>query len=132
MSTTTFLCIAALLVALGAAFERVRLRKYWGRACTGRLWRRRFPSASKVEIREFLNLFIDAFGFGSSRGLCFAPNDRVMEVYRTRYPYPKLMADSLELESFIVRVQERYGVDFLPLWREDITLGELFEKTRVV
>ena len=55
-----------------------------------------------------------------------------MEVYRTRYPYPKLMADSLELESFIVRVQERYGVDFLPLWREDITLGELFEKTRVV
>jgi cystathionine beta-lyase family protein involved in aluminum resistance len=96
----------------------------------GREWRRRFPKAPKADIREFLDLFIAAFGFGESRRLRFSPGDRVMEVYRALYPFPKMMADSMELESFITRVQERYGVDLLPLWREDVTLGELFAYAR--
>jgi len=86
--------------------------------------------ASKVEIREFLDLFIQAFGFSESRRLRFAPDDRVMEVYRALYPFPNMMADSMELESFIERVRERYGVDFFPLWRGDITLAELFAHAR--
>jgi hypothetical protein len=120
------ICIGALLVML----ERIRLRQFWSRACTGRLWRRRFPVASKTEIREFLNLFIDSFGFSPSRRLCFAPDDRPIEVYRAVYPFPKLMADMMELETFCLRAEERYGVDLQAIWREDITLGELFQHTR--
>jgi hypothetical protein len=130
MSTTTFICISALIVALVSALERARFQKYWSRACTGRLWRRRFPDASKAEIREFLDLFITAFGFSESRRLCFAPDDRVMDVYRTRYPHPKMSADSMELESFITRAEERYGVDLLPSWKEEVTLGDLFIQVR--
>ena len=130
MSTTTLICISALIVALCAALERARFQKYWSRACTGRLWRRRFPDASKAEIREFLDLFIAAFGFSESRRLCFAPDDRVMDVYRTRYPRPKMSADSMELESFITRAEERYGVDLLSSWKEEVTLGDLFIQVR--
>jgi len=124
-----YILIAALVFALGAVVERARLRKFWSRACTGRIWKRRFPQASKTEIREFLDLFVEAFAFSPSRRLCFAPDDRVMEVYRALYP-SKFMADSMELESFILRAREHYGVDLLPLWREDITLGDLFTQTR--
>ncbi len=125
----TYIWIAAAVFAFGAVVERVRLRKFWSRACTGRLWKRRFPHASKMEIREFLDLFIDAFAFRQSRRLCFSPDDRVMDVYRALYPYPKLMADSMELETFSLKASERYGVDLVPTWRVDITLGEIYEQT---
>ena len=118
------------MIALGAVIEHVRLRRFWSRSCTGRLWKRRFPNSSKTEIREFLDLFIHAFGFSRSRRLCFAPDDHVMEIYRTLYPFPKVIADSMELEGFILKARERYGVDLLSRWREDITLGELYEHTK--
>ena len=123
-------CISGLVLAGGAALEWVRLRRFWSRACTGKQWRQRFPDASKVEIREFLDLLVEAFAFRQKRRLCFAPNDRIMEIYRALYPFPKMMADSMELEDFIMSAQKRYGVDFLPLWREDITLADLFAQTR--
>src|SRR5947207_949478 len=94
-----YILIAAAVFAFGAIVERVRLRKFRSRACTGRMWKQRFPQASKTEIREFLDLFVDSFAFSPSRRLCFSPDDRVMDVYRAMYPYPKLMADSMELET---------------------------------
>lgn len=128
----SYIWIAAVVLVFGFVVERVRLRKFWSRACTGRLWKRRFPQASKTEIREFLDLFIDAFAFSQSRRLCFSPDDRVIDVYRTLYPYPKLMADSMELETFALKAGERYGVDLVPTWQEDITLGEIYEQTHKV
>lgn len=38
------------------------------------------------------------------------------------------MADSMELETFLESVKEAFGVDLLPVWREDVTLGELYAK----
>ncbi len=124
----TYILIAVAVFAFGAVVERARLRKFWSRACTGRLWKRRFPQASKTEIREFLDLFIDSFAFSQSRRLCFSPDDQVMDVYRALYPYPKFMADSLELETFSLMAEEHYGVDLVPTWRQDITLGEIYEQ----
>lgn len=123
-----------LFVAIGLVFavvlEWARLRKFWARVCTGRLWKRRFPRATKNEIREFLDLFVEAFAFSRSRRLCFSPDDRVLDVYRALYPFPKLVGDAMEMETFAETASERYGVDLLQSWRKDITLGDLFERTR--
>jgi hypothetical protein len=104
------------------------LRPYWERACTGIRWRRRFPNSPKAEVREFLDLFIDAFAFGRRRRCCFLPEDRVMDVYHAIYP-PGSAVDGMELESFCKNLEKRYGVDFATSWREDITLGEIYEQT---
>ena len=104
------------------------LKPYWKRACTGIRWRRRFPNSPKAEIREFLNLFVDAFAFRRRRRCCFTPEDRVMDVYRAIYP-PGSMFDSLELETFCMMLSKRYGIDFATSWRDDFTLGEIYEQT---
>jgi propanediol dehydratase small subunit len=122
-----------LFVALGGGLivefhRQKRLSQYWRRACTGFRWRRQFPDAPKCEIREFLDLFVDAFGFKPKRRCCFAPDDRVMEIYRTVYP-PGDDVDNMELEFLYKKVKKRYGIDLAALWREDVTLGEIYKQT---
>jgi hypothetical protein len=97
---------------------RKALRFYWERACTGTRWRRRFPDSPKPEIREFLDLFVDAFAFRRRRRCCFLPEDRVMDVYRALYP-PGSAVDGMELETFCQLLRKRYGIDFTTSWRED-------------
>jgi propanediol dehydratase small subunit len=108
---------------------RKSLRPYWNRACMGIRWRRRFPDSPKSEIREFLVLFVDAFAFRRKRRCCFAPDDKVMDVYRALYP-PGSWADGLELETMCKMLKKQYGVDYFTSWREDITLGEIYSQTR--
>jgi hypothetical protein len=129
---TKFALIIGLVIApfvLGTFVERGRMRHYWQRACTGRLWRQRFPAASKSEIRQFLDVFIESFGFADRRRLCFAPDDRVMDVYRAVYPH-RFLADGMELETLVRDLQRRYRVEIHGSWRDDITLGDLFRHTR--
>lgn len=118
--------ISVVVISICAIVERVRLHRYWQRTCTGFAWRRRFPNSSKEQLRLFLGLFADAFAFSQSRRLCFAPDDRPIEVYKALYPFPKVMADSMELETFIESIRENFGVDLLPIWSENVTLGELY------
>lgn len=106
---------------------RKALRRYWERVCMGIRWRRRFPDAPKTEIREFLDLFVNAFAFCRKRRCCFSPDDRVMEVYRTLYP-PGSAVDNMELEALCKMLRKRYGIDFATSWREDITLGEIYNQ----
>ena len=124
------IAVLAVLISLPAWIGRRRaLRQYWDRACMGIRWRRRFPDVPKSELREFLTIFVDAFCFDHKRRTCFSPDDRVMEVYRADYP-PGSLADSMELETLGLRLEKRYGIDFTAVWREDITLGELYEHTK--
>jgi len=109
--------------------ERHRFQRFWSRDCTGKAWKAAFPEASKAEIREFLDIFVRAFAFSTSRRLKFKPTDRVMEIYRTRYP-SKLSADMLELETLTKLTRKRYGLDLVPGWRPETTLGEIFERVR--
>ena len=120
---------AVVIVFLSSIQERQKLRRFLERGCAGFRWRRRFPQASKAEIREFLDIFVEAFGFKRSWRLSFAPDDRVMDVYRTLYS-PGSLTDSMELESLVGDLQKHFGVDILGSWREDITLADLFTQTR--
>jgi len=90
-------------------------------------WRRRFPNSPKVQIREFLTIFVEAFAIRHRRRSCFSPDDRVMDLYRAYYPPGHGLADAMELETLSLRLENRYGLDMGAMWREDITLGELYE-----
>jgi hypothetical protein len=129
MTWLGLLGILALSVGGTILVERWRFRRFWDRTCTGASWKAAFPAAPAAEIREFLEMFVEAFDFRPSRKLKFEPADRVMDIYRTRYP-SRLSADSMELETLVSMSQKRHGVDLVPLWRDNITLGELFEQTR--
>jgi len=50
-----------------------------------------------------------------------------MTIYRTVYPL-KNMPDALELETLVRDARASYGLDLMPIWRDDITLGEIFAK----
>ncbi len=104
------------------------LNPYWQRVCAGIRWRRRFPSSSKSDIRDFLSLVVDSFGFPKSRRCCFRPDDKVMDLYHALHP-PGSWIDDMELDTLCASLEKRYRIDFTPLWREDITLGEIYERT---
>ena len=124
------LLVAALALVLPIQIRvRRRMQRYWRRVCTGVLWRRRFPDVTKAEIRDFLDMFVGAFAYRESRRFCFSPDDRVMEIYRAQYP-EKCMADAMELECLARDMRKRYGVDPAAFWKEDITLGDLFNHSR--
>lgn len=105
------------------------LARYWARRCAGTKWKRRFPLASKNEIRAFLGMFTDAFAIRPNRRMCFEPDDRVMNVYEAIYPPGWALAGAFELEDFVQEIKRRYGVNVTPFWNDAITLGELFNLT---
>jgi hypothetical protein len=128
----------ALLIILAGAFgmvfftemrRRRALRRFWDRACMGIRWGRRFPASPKTEIREFLSVVVDAFGFRPSRRCCFSPDDKVTDIYRALNPFEGL-PDDMELETLAERLEERYGVDLFKSCREDITLGDLYAQIK--
>jgi propanediol dehydratase small subunit len=122
------IALIAVVVAIMLAAHPRTIKTYWERSCTGRAWKRAFPRASKGEIRNFLFLFVDAFAFPRKRALQFAPTDKVLSVYRALYPI-KGWPDALELETFALRVEKTYGVELRSIWRDDLTVGEIFEKS---
>jgi propanediol dehydratase small subunit len=124
---TLFIVLAVVaLCVIGQIVESRRMRLFWNRKCAGGQWKKRFPAAPKSEIRDFLRMFVEAFGFRDSRKLCFTPDDRVMDVYRILYPPKWSAVDFMELETFVESFQRAYGIDLIPPWRDDVTLGELY------
>ena len=125
--------ILLVIFLLALPFERKRkrlLNAYWIRSCTGKEWINKFPHCSKESIREFLTIFVDAFLFDAKKRLKFKPDDRIMDVYYASYP-EKGWADALELEYFAKSMKTRYGVDLYTVKNNDVTLGEIFEMTRM-
>ncbi len=53
-----------------------------------------------------------------------------MAIYHVIYPPTCTPVDSFELETFDVKLSKRYGLELLSIWREDLTLGEVFEKVK--
>jgi len=131
----TAIVIAALLLVgwlISLPFERKRkqrLQRYWSRNCTGSQWRTQFPEVPKETIREFLDAFVDGFAFSSKRRLKFNPDDKVMDIYQAIYP-PGSTMDMMELETFAMNLEEKYGFDLSKVDYDEITLGSLFEMTR--
>jgi hypothetical protein len=122
----------ALVAKMSIEEERRRSafrQRFWDRPCTGIRWRRFFPKSNASQIREFLNMVIDAFLFGRKRGIYFSPDDKIMEIYRGLNP-DRSRIDDMELETLASRMRKRYGIDATSFWRDDITLGELFVYTQ--
>lgn len=131
MATSTALLIAAIAgTIIWAVFFGGELPVPFGaRTCQGRDWRRSFPDASKDEIRQFLSTFTESFAFKDRGKLKLNPNDQLLDIYRALYPH-KWQADAMEFETLSDDLQSKYGVNFNSIWREGLTLGQLFEQVR--
>ena len=122
--------IITILVLVASAFWVARNgaplpRPFKTRSCQGAVWQRASPDAPKQEIRSFLSLFVEAFAFHDQHRLKFNPNDKILAVYRARYPH-EWLPDALELETLAQSVEKKYGIQFAQVWNESLTLGELF------
>ena len=127
-----FIVILGVLVLINIRSElksRRLLQRFWSRSCTGQQWKRCFPNASKDSIRDFLGLFVDAFLFSSDKRFKFGPDDKIMEVYKSLYPY-SWSADAMELGIFGMNIEDKYGIDIKRKFTPDITLGQIFDLTR--
>lgn len=128
-SSIIFWTVAGLAVAIEIARRR-QLSRVLDRACAGRDWHCAFPEAPTEEIRAFLKLFVDGFALRRKHYLAFRPADRIMDVYRAINPPKWAAADSMELEIFAQLLERQYRLSLESIWRDDITLGEIFGRTR--
>lgn len=96
-----------------------------GRSCQGKHWRVAFPGSSKHQIRGFLSVVVAAFSFNDGEKLKLSPNDLLLDIYRMLYPH-RWQADALELEILAEDLLHKHGLRLADIWREDLTLGELF------
>ena len=99
------------------------------RACQGRNWHRTFPDASKDEIRQFLLTFTTSFAFDDQEKLKLNPNDQLLDIYHALYPH-RWQGDALEFETLEEDLMAKYGVSLKAVWRDSLTLGQIFEHTR--
>ncbi len=129
MSTSTILFYIAFLFAVvgGAYFGALLPGQYHNRSCQGKGWRLAFPDASKEEIRAFLEFFMEAFGYAKKEKLKLSPDDQLLEIYRKQYPY-RWQPDQLEFETLASDLDTEYGLDFSSIWKNELTLGELFSE----
>ena len=105
----------------------VSLSKYWNKSdyFSAKKWKQSFPNSSNIEIRKFLECFVDGFAFSSKKRLKFEPDDKVMEIYNTIYPPKRFLAsDALELETFAMNLEDEYKIKFSEVWQEDAECWE--------
>ena len=102
---------------------------FQSRSCQGVKWHRAFPDAARKDIRSFLSMFTQAFGFPEKKRLLFEPADTFLGIYRNLYSY-KWMPDALELETFASMVKKTYGISLEDVWGDRLTLGKLFSLTQ--
>ena len=130
MSADILYAIAILAaVAFVGWSQRRAYATYRARRCAGRLWRRQFPSASKADIRLFLDCLVDGMGFPSKLRLQFQPDDEVVAIYRSLYGGRTPLADAMECESFAELLASEFGIPLdqvLSRWHEKVTLADLF------
>ena len=72
-----------------------------------------------------LGAICEAFGFPTQARYQFAPDDRLREIYRSRYPRWKFweLGDSLELETLAIESKKHLGTTDRELLT--LTLGEV-------
>jgi hypothetical protein len=123
-----FWIMAGVLAIACEVLRRRRLSPMLARPCAGGEWRHSFPGTSEADIREFLQLFVDAFALPRKDYLAFRPGDRIMDVYRAINPPKWTAADGLELETFALLLKGQYGLALESMWRDDLAPGEVFDQ----
>lgn len=126
MAVQTIVLIGIVVaVAIAVIFVKKGKDLYVDRACQGLLWRRQFPQASKDDIRHFLRFFASCFAVQKKDMLRLSPDDALLAIYRARYP-SRYDPDALEFETLSKDLERKYDLSFESIWRDDLTLGELF------
>lgn len=125
------IAIVVLIATIWAVrYERLRraaLQAYWDRQCQGRGWKSAFPDSKAADIRAFLSLFVDCFGFKASNQLKFSPSDELLAIYRASNP-DRTAPDVLEMETFGHDLKMVYGLDLADFWHDRITLGDVYSR----
>jgi propanediol dehydratase small subunit len=131
----TYFTALAILISLAVLLFASALwsKRYGGympkpfrsRSCQGKNWRRAFPESNKEEVRSLLSIFAESFAFRPSQKLQVAPDDKVLAVYCAMYPRGDGI-DALELETFAIKIERKYGFSFTKVWNEELTFGQLF------
>ena len=130
--TIAIVIFAVVILIAGIFAQRAfteRMRRFYDRRCAGRAWRDRFPEAKKEEIRGFLELFVRSFALSRKKKLSFAPDDKIMDVYRAINPQVGGV-DALECETLVTECEERYGVDITRGFSDSTTLGDIFRSVQ--
>ncbi len=63
------------------------------------------------DVEWLLSTVCQSFGFPLDLRFQFSPDDRLIEIYRSRYPQWKIwrLGDSLELENLVVELEKQWG-----------------------
>lgn len=101
------------------------MRRYWDRSPTSAQWSATFAGVDTETIRAFLELFVDAFAFSRKRAFCFAPDDRLCEIYDALYPCGSRGAGG-EMTALYGLLRARYKVSPAAQGFADLSLGDLF------
>jgi propanediol dehydratase small subunit len=101
-------------------------RRYRARDSQERIWRERYGQDKLDDINSVLTSFCEAFMFNPEDRFKFAPDDQVMDIYRALYPTVWLAADSMEIETLIAVLKDRFGID-IEVWRPEMSLGDVVE-----
>ena len=137
MGTVILIGIAAvpLIVAIELLWNRWRTgrffcipvpRSYRDRPSQQAAWDGRYHHAPPPEVDRVIALICDTFLFHPDNRHKFAPDDRLMDVYRACYPrrWGWLRGDCMEIENILMAL----GIDADALHPE-ISLGELVDLT---
>jgi hypothetical protein len=71
-------------------------------------WTAMYGDERLPEVVEVLELVRRAFSLPKDNVFQLRPDDRLLEIYKAKYPYGG--ADELELEGLVAAVRQRYGV----------------------
>ena len=102
-------------------------RAFRGRESQGNVWRNICDDALLEKADAFLSMLCEAFSFNPDDRYQFAPDDRIIDVYRACYPRWMFwrIADSMEIESLMMDLSRRFHFDDEEL--SELTLGEIVE-----
>jgi propanediol dehydratase small subunit len=124
-----FLLIAIAFATVTGVIESRRMCREIERPCAGIRWHRRFPHATHQSIRAFLHVFADAFSVERVHATKFTPDDQPLLIWNARYIPHLTLDDRMEMESLERGINDAYGIDLNTVWRDSMTLGELFALT---
>jgi hypothetical protein len=110
-------------------FARKNFAPYAQRSDAIEEWMRQFPRAAQQDINDFLHVFIDGFAIARKHRSKFRPDDRVMDVHRALNPPDWIFGDCAERECFAILLKRRYRIALETIWRDDLTLAEVFAAT---
>lgn len=113
---------------IGAAIARRAYSQFTSRNSTVDEWRRAFPGVAESKWEEFLSAFVNAFVLDRADAQKFRPDDKLLAIYRAKYPPRWSFADCMEIENLSIEIERRYGLDIMPMFGESLTLGEIFRR----